>query len=230
MIVEFTGLPASGKSTIAGKLLEERTICNTVVLHPLQAIYSKPWLIRNSYKTLCSLLFSLKEPADSYKILKLVIQSAQKKKFDYLRLIVNNIFFLSLQRKFKDRKEIVIFDEGFAHNLWGILAGSKIGVRFEEYLELYELPDLIILVELDLDIVRERNYLRKRINQRHSIFLSDIENRMNDLRCIYEIVVREGKTNENARALIINNEKSDNLASNVTKIVMTIQELMESSK
>ena len=161
MIVEFSGVPGSGKSTVVQKIKDERIFLQKAIfvdnkfsfLKDMFYIFYFLYIFQPQYKK----LFSLIHRSDNSFLHKInLLRNVIKK--------ISRYFFYSR------KKEIYIFDEGVSHIIFNIFVDSSFKTidkkEIEEVLELLPLPNLLICIEADKEIVLQRLESRghKRIN------------------------------------------------------------------
>lgn len=182
MIVEFIGLPASGKSTLA-KEVYSTLKSKYKVIYPLKLLYSKNWFIRNFIKAFRVFKYITRNFKLSLEILMAVKLTNQKYTMDILRLSFNFLFFLSTIAIYQEKQDIVIFDEGFIHHTWAIMVNAN---NEESYSILEKImPDIDILITVDnsLDTICYRMKQRTKLSNRHKGFIDNIH-------LIYEKMVK----------------------------------------
>jgi len=228
MIVEFIGLPGAGKSKLASNIevKSEEPLTKIKVIYPFKKIYAWPWLIRNLYKFFHSIVFLLKHPIKSWKLLLFILKFKQKNKIDYIRLFVNNTCFISFQNKYKKSKDVVIFDEGLVHHLWGIMANSYNKKLSREFLNFYEFPDLIIKVDVSEKTILYRNNKRK-YSRRHSKILSDFPIEQKNIESLFVEVISYISNKNIIHSLSLENEKVRDLNRNINRINLQIEQQLK---
>lgn len=175
LIVEFVGLPGSGKTTIAKEIYDRGNIAGNTVDYPLYIFYKKSWISRNVSKLLNIFFFAVVNPLVFLTIIKMVVTSGQKRPSDYFRLSLNSVYIISIIKKFSTSENIVLFDEGILHHGWAIKLGAKKSVDFEKYLRICGPDSIIIHVFCDKEVVKERMINRGKLNSRHKFIKDDLE-------------------------------------------------------
>lgn len=225
MLVEFIGLPGTGKSKLASKI-ELKRDKDTKVIYPLKDVYTYPWFLRNLFKTLQSSVFWLTHPIKSWKLLNAILKYKQKNKFNYIRLFMNNTYFICVQNKYKYSNAIVIFDEGLVHHLWGIMANTDNESLPKDLLSMYEFPNLIIKIDVNEESIRERIGERK-YNKRHNKILDNFTNEQKKINKLYKEVISYISNENTIYSLSLKNEKLNDLNNNIDKINLEIEKYLE---
>ena len=208
MIVELIGLPASGKTTISTEIFREEEN----VVYPLNNLYKKSWLVRNLFKAFSIVSFICIHPTRTFRLIELIIQSHQKNKSDYLRLILNNLFIFKIISRYKSHSKVVLFDEGLLHHAWGIQIGAKKEFDYETYLKLAEYETTkIIYISCDTNSLIRRMNERGKLSRRHY----EISKNIDSNRAIIEKMLINVKIDH---LLNVNNSNLDSVQDCLTNI------------
>lgn len=225
MIVEFAGLPASGKTTLVKKLRNSADFESKKMVFPLIELYEKTWLKRNYYKILMVGRYFFLNFRKSTQFINLLFQYEQTNKVNYLRLTLNNLFLFAIQEKYKDSSDIVIFDEGAIQHLWGITLDRKKERDIVPFFKYYTFPDVIVFTDVSNECLTERNLYRgqknnqkNEINARHRIFLSRIPEEIAQLKKIAQTVVAKRNGKGKSKIIVIANDDTASAQENVTAI------------
>jgi adenylate kinase family enzyme len=218
VIIEFIGLPASGKTTIA-KEFNNKISESSKVIYPLYSLYKKNWIHRNLYKTIFVILFCIPQFNLMKKVISLVIKSRQIQVADNFRLIFNFLFFLSIREKYKNNNNIVIFDEGLVHHIWAVSVNSKFPNPYVLFSEIINKIDLTVKVDCPLDLIKARMERRIDTNNRHFNFINNIERIDDTMQNVIEYYLAE---NYITKYISIDNSNQEDINFNVLKIVSQV--------
>src|SRR5699024_9538221 len=105
--------------------------------------------------------------------------------------------------KYKHSNEVIIFDEGLVHHLWGIMANSENESFPKDLLTIYEFPNIIVKIDVNEEVLRDRINKRK-YNKRHYKILDDYMNEQQKIDKLYKKVISY-ISNENKIKLEIEN-------------------------
>lgn len=172
MTVEFFGLPGSGKSSIANYLFRtwDKSVCP--INYPLHTLYTKPWFTRNIKKLLFVLRFAISNSRKAFSFVQSFSQIEQRSTFRFISLLINQLFFIDMQKKHGEYPGVVLFDEGVLHQTWSIFLEAKPSAEKKNMLQFYQYPDVVVL--LDANSHNIDTALRERgSNPRHQRALSD---------------------------------------------------------
>jgi adenylate kinase family enzyme len=190
MFIEFIGLPASGKTTIA-KEIYKRLNNSKVVIFPLKTLYEKKLIKRNLYKFGSVALYCLHHLSVLRNVISIIVDSKQRRKLDNFRLSFNLLFFLSVRERYKNEKRIVIFDEGFVHHVWAVSVNSKCKNLHVLFKNIIKKIDVTIKVECPVELIQSRMKTRKDNNERHLDFINNIDEINTVMKNIIEYFVDE---------------------------------------
>lgn len=224
MIVEFIGLPASGKSTLAKELFEYRSLKDRKVIYPLNSLYSQSWFQRNLIKFKSVFRYLIINKKESLNILKVLIKSDQKFHIDVYKLWFNWMFINHFYRKYSGNENVVIIDEGFLHTIWNAIVGANNKTVIEEYIEPKHC--LLIYVEVNKNELLSRNSIRNvknnrryKFNRRHKLILENIDN-FN--KYINKMICGISNRKDQTKVIRICNDTLDDKNSNIKKINLWI--------
>lgn len=239
MIVDFIGLPASGKTTICKKVYTRLKEESIKINYPLMEIYEMPWGRRNLYKGLKVLSYIVKNLKKTFSFSKIIFSHGQARKKDYFRIIFNNIFLFSIQEKYKNSNEVYIIDEGVIHHIWAITIGALKEIDIIKLLSYYETADLTIRVNVSKEIINKRNENRnfknedkqkRRLNDRHKYILSNIDKESKRITEILDNIEQYKMKQNKNYVLNINNDNIYDLDNNINKICEEIRKRVEGSE
>ncbi|PNX53411.1 MAG: hypothetical protein BV458_04625 [Thermoplasmata archaeon M9B2D] len=195
MIIELTGIPGAGKSTVIEKL--KNTLQSRGLVFDLQAYVLERSLLPVRGKTAYELLlykhiFLLK--STDWKLLKnlfSVVSSSNNSLFHKINIVRNTLKKLIIYRYLKDREEIFLIDEGVTHIPFTAFVdvGKKIsGEKVERFLRGIPPVDHLLVVDAPDDLLLERVVARGAKGHRRINFTSkeDIAEFMQQSRRVLE--------------------------------------------
>ncbi len=163
MIVEFIGLPGSGKTTIAKNVYFQKSIALRKIRYPLFFLYRKSWFKRNIIKSFKVTKYVLCNYFKSISILKSIYDTNQNSIIQIIRLYFNFMFLLATYGEFKECDDVIIFDEGLLHFMWAIQYASENqldSINIRQFMDYGIQPDVVVKIDCDANTVFERLILR----------------------------------------------------------------------
>ncbi len=160
MIIEFTGIPGSGKSYISRLLGEKLQEAGEKVSEPSRIIGHAPALPRMTFKLLYTIHFILLHPLLASRLVSSIIRSGQRSPSDLIKSLVNILFLLGLVNRHRNSRGIVLLDQGLVQGLASVAYGASDELPFV-FLEMVPLPDALIRVRVSLDVAVSRLSTRK---------------------------------------------------------------------
>ena len=154
-VVEFLGLPGSGKSYIADHLkaaLRERGLR---AISPGATVTRRPAPIRVPLKFLLALIFSLRHPLRAWTVVDKIRRMRQESRGDYASATMNLLFVLGVYHRYRYRPVVLLFDQGFAQGLVTLLYGAGNRLRYG-LLSWLPCPDMEIEVDASRELVGRR--------------------------------------------------------------------------
>jgi len=217
MIVEFIGLPSSGKTTFI-KQIQKHHKGALEIKHPLNELYNKSWFLRNIIKTKFLLSNVFLNKKSIYECIKIFNSIEGVKKGESFKRMFNNIFYIVFYNSIqKSEEKIYMFDEGILHHCWATYLNnnSEKVIDFSTCINLFEPSDLLIYMRMDKEIAIERNMNRNmknnrknKLNKRHLEFLTNINEEIKKM----DLIVQDyKKSNPHKNILIIDVENIDKL-------------------
>ena len=166
MIIEFTGLPGSGKSTICKELENWLKSLGYDVVNWIYYTSHMSKIRRVAHKIKVSMIFLWAHPILFRGVFRLVRASRQNRKKDVLSQLLNLVYVSALYQLYSKEKyqdTIVLFDQGKIQALISLIFGSgeegNINLLNDSYLDLYP-NDVVIQIDVSFDEVLTR--LKKR--------------------------------------------------------------------
>ena len=199
MIVEFSGLPGSGKSTIYNEL--NKNISNVTFI-----LNNKFNIINEIYLFIFFLLNIFKTYKYIY-LFKIVVKS-ENSLFDKFNIIRNIIKKISKFLIYKNQKGVFVFDEGISHIVFNLFVDSSSRDINEKEIKksfnILPLPDMLFMLSADKSLIIDRlkNRGHKRIKFDDN---TKVENFINKSFTIQELIKEEFKKNIEVVEIINNN-------------------------
>ena len=178
MLIEFFGLPGSGKSTLsrlAADRLRARGIIVDEITYDLD--HGQPRLGRRLAKFAHSIRYAVMSPRRAFSDLIRIAATRQARPTDLGKSIFNWMFIASLASRKRSATRITILDQGVAQALWSI----GFAAQREDWLDLLLaethgaalMPDLVIQVRADIQTIGGRLATRERAVSRMDAFARD---------------------------------------------------------
>ena len=163
MVVEFVGMPGSGKSTIAHAVAELLRAGGHEVSEPTWTIDRLPsGSDRRLSKLRVAATEGLSRPGRSLAGAGAVLATSQSNPVGYPSGIVNWVYLAGLYRNAARHPGITLFDQGVLQAIWSVVYGSESrrGLAVESWVALAgeRLPadSLAVFVEADDETIRSR--------------------------------------------------------------------------
>lgn len=154
-VVEFLGLPGSGKSYIADHLkaaLRERGLR---AISPGATVTRRPAPIRVPLKFLLALIFSLRHPLRAWAVVDKIRRMHQESPGDYASATMNLLFVLGVYHRYRYRPVVLLFDQGFAQGLVTLVYAAHNRLR-HGLLSWLPRPDMEVEVEARRELLTRR--------------------------------------------------------------------------
>lgn len=202
MIVEFLGLPATGKTSLAKEYIKLQKRKDINIEYPLENLYKKPWFTRNINKMSSFVKYILNNPKKSMLALHTIIRLEQETWKDIVKVYFNYIFLVSQYNRCSKQDQIYIFDEGIVHTIWSIIFKAKKQIRkdqLEILLDNIKLCKNIVRVEVEETLIEKRLYTRKsgtRLEKEEDV-ISAIKKSKDQINNILKIIQEDLKYNIN---------------------------------
>jgi len=168
MIIEFVGLPASGKSTIANHLIKRLRNFGFRVNHPTYDLKNQ---VSRTYRICRKMNYGIsalvQSPILSAQQLKLIFDSNQQSRSDTVRNIYNWLYLAGLGRQYQSQTDVTVIDQGLIQALWSIdLSSRNQSVTRLKQLAVSELKfvedRIVVIVRCDRSAIKQRLANRKR--------------------------------------------------------------------
>ena len=142
MIIEFSGLPGTGKSTIARRLVGEKNIQRIRIDNKYELIWY-------------NLLFLIKHPIKFIVRLIYVFRNSVSFKMFYFKFM--NVF-LNTNAKFEKatKYDLALLDQGFMQSVGSIFEREVTEEEIKTYSKYLLFPDLLIFFEAPYDVLDSR--------------------------------------------------------------------------
>lgn len=160
-IVEFTGLPGSGKSTIAHALAELLRTRGFVVSEPTwhNDHASRP-TVRTLRKASLAVAAAVRDPLLAGSLLRSLARSRQPTRRELLQLAINALYLGETTRDCSGSSGFHVFDQGMLQQLWSVLYRAGDGNNAERYyadqLRGRDAPTRVVMIDTPLGAVQRR--------------------------------------------------------------------------
>ena len=160
MIVELTGMPGSGKSTIGALLADMLRASGLAIKTPAAFAATLPKPVRIALKTLHVLYQLLAHPLRTFRFAGLTMETYQKTIWDAFDSFFNALFVISTVDRYQHFSGIVIMDQGILQSLSSIAYSAKRPEAIEELVvaltEFRLLPNFRVRIEAGDTEIRRR--------------------------------------------------------------------------
>src|SRR3954452_8832640 len=167
MLVEFFGIPGSGKSTMSRRvadILLASGILIDEITYDLDHVRQGAGRLASKFAYI--LRYTIRHPILTLSFVKRILMTKQKKSSDLYKSIFNGLFVASLAARRRSVSRITLLDQGVAQALWSI----GFAARREAWLDVLLSgdggtvcrPDLIAQVTADSRAVADRLGARER--------------------------------------------------------------------
>lgn len=169
MLVEFWGLPGSGKTTIALRACELLRESGFSAGATIIRISRSRIFLRAGLKTIRALGTIFRSPSCFIKISRMVARSEQSSPLAHAKLVFNALFVLSFYRH-RDDSSIELIDQGILQAFSSIRYSASSDIRLSEFLGTVGssslLPDAVIFCDAPNGVLGARLLARKGIQSR----------------------------------------------------------------
>jgi thymidylate kinase len=230
MLIEFFGLPGSGKTTlshIVASILEDKGICASEYTYDIDRSYQKS--ARLFKKLLNSTIYFCGHPYQGTAALTSIAATKQATTSDLCKSLLNWMYISSLSSGKHDNGQLTILDQGIAQALWSI----GLAARHEAWLDLLmdqlhweELkPDLIVHVRADHRTIVTRLATRQVRTSRLDHIRQDLRP-LQQAQAHSESILRKLRS-DGVRVVDTENDCYGRLAANAKAIADTIVETLD---
>lgn len=173
ILIEFIGLPGSGKTTIATLLCKKDK--RFIDILPKRNSF-KINFFETVYRHFISLIFISLNPLYSYKVFK-IIWSTKQNSLNNFRAVSINFFYKSYLYSKSKKNEISVLDEGVLHAVLSIMISSKRSDKLFSHLDILlrtynHKKILLFYIEVNDDEVINRLKFRSNDGKRHRVLKS----------------------------------------------------------
>ena len=168
LVVEFLGLPGSGKSTVSKRIAEHLSQWGLTIREPVRELSDRSDLGSSlrGYQGKSQLVARelLTHPADSWRAIRALLGSGQPSPRVLFSVTFNWLMQCSLLRSCRSMRVVHLFDEGIFQALWSIGLEGRPEVIRELGTVLHETlstPDAVVVLDADPAVIAERLRRRK---------------------------------------------------------------------
>jgi thymidylate kinase len=160
MLVEFFGLPGSGKSTLSNMvaaLLVQRGVTAREATHALNNRTGK--VSRAARKAGHIARYVLARPRAAFRTTLQIYRTRQQSLGDVVRICCNSLFVHSVATRCEHADAVVLMDEGATQALWSIGLGAQSQGWLDLVLRdemLTRRPDMVVFVQADEQTIKRR--------------------------------------------------------------------------
>jgi len=163
MVVEFLGLPGSGKTTVSKRIAEYLSQWGLTILEPVRELSDRSGLSGSlrGYHGKSYLVASelMAHPAGSWRALRVLLRSGQPSLAVLFKVTFNWLMQCSLLRSCRSTRVVHLFDEGIFQALWSIGLEGRPGVIRELRSMLHDTlsrPDVVVVLDADPTVIADR--------------------------------------------------------------------------
>ena len=150
--VEIYGMPASGKTSLVQKMMEDNEL-----IVDINKELPKPALSRQVYKIKGIFSYFLSSPVMFINDFIIILLSRQKSIKDLLIVSSNWFLILYMYRKNKyDEKNIIMWDQGLFQALWSINFSSRKKLNMTSLLKNKILPKIVYFIDAEDYVLIDR--------------------------------------------------------------------------
>lgn len=202
MIIEFIGLPGSGKTSISKGISSELKNNKNKVLCPSNMIGVKPVPVRISIKLFYTLLALFASPLITTRYISFLFASKQNSLSDFIKNLLNILYNHGLYIQYRNKPYIVLMDQGILQGLWSIVYTSTKKVNLSNRIAL---PPLCFSIKCSFDSQYSR--LKKRPGNQSRVEKNNEVNKKNYIKSMNILEQIEKNYNEKCRFVSLENEK-----------------------
>ncbi len=155
MLIEFTGVPGSGKTYLCGIMADMLRDHGLAVSTPLDGLAGMSPLIRIPRKFARIALFGLAHAVHSLRLYYTIARTGQSSVLDTVRSLATILFVLSEIDTHRRRDGILLLDQGVAQSVFTVFYAATSEIDCTDFNGL-PVPDLLVEVDAGDSQVRER--------------------------------------------------------------------------
>ncbi len=144
--IEFFGMPGSGKTTLL----------NLITGKENASPERKKKLLKFSKKLYCLFKLLISSPFASIRQIELIRRTKQRTLTDLIKVTADWLYTLYLLKEARRYSRKTAFDQGIVQALWSVNLSACKPLDLEVFLRDVKMPDVVILLEVDQNIIRER--------------------------------------------------------------------------
>jgi len=165
LVVEFFGLPASGKSTLCEGLEQRFTDDSIPVTNETLDIINRKGTYEGYVFMVGYALFTVFQcPIRSTRLVSIIRGSEQQSIGDEIRLSIYCLFLHTVLRRSEEREAVHLLDQGIFQTLWSIAltGGSVDRSTLQSIYQQFPVPNTYVLVRVEVDADRSMHRLAGR--------------------------------------------------------------------
>lgn len=160
LVIDFLGLPGSGKTTLSKRLSKQLESSNIPHFNTAFDTLTEKKSGRILYKSFIFLKEALLHPTRFIKHTGLIVRTRQRNIKDLAKVLINWFYIVHLLGKAQKMDRYVMLDQGLFQAIWSINLSAKQPVNTREMLDKIQLPDVVIVVNANEENIKNR--LKKR--------------------------------------------------------------------
>lgn len=218
-IIEFVGVPGSGKTTISNNVADKLSSRGITVAEPIYDINTNPPILRVLSKARFLFTMFIRDTGTVLAISRVVIGTGQQTKTDQIRVLFNLLYVFGVVTKYRYNHRITLLDQGPYQGVWSVGFRSShewTGVleRFSKPLQIAN-PDLIVFVEADEKTISDRLNERMGGDTRFEPGSNDFDRGIEGYEQIKSYVL---SAEYGPRSIVVENETRDTLQSSAIRV------------
>ncbi len=166
LVIEFFGLPGSGKSYAALRVCSALRDRGVRVIMPIATITRAPLPIRIPIKSVLAFLFAVLHLPTAFRVMHGVRESRQRSLHDAVSVAFNVFFVLGVLRRYQHRRVVLVFDQGTVQAVVSVLYSARSRPP-ERLVSVLPPPDVLLHMTADhatiVDRLRSRTVRQSRV-------------------------------------------------------------------